>query len=255
MARIYKLLWVAACLSVFLLFSFEEPKLKKRITDKEFKYEFYVTDKKPDIKSGRLYFWFKGGAIHSSEVGASGELLDDAFNKFYLSNQLAEQGTFSRGLKNGNWKTWYSNGTLETFQYWHEGRRNGNYKRYSDTGALIEKGRYRANKKQGQWIDFRTNDTMNYDRGNIILKVKEEKPLPKTEDGVKKPGFFKRLFSKKDKSKSESDTESNLKQDNQKKNTKNIKKADKPKTFNTANPNAAQKKPGFFQRLFAKKEK
>ena len=206
MARINKIFWVVASLLVLLLVSFDEPKLKKRITDKEFKYEFYVTDKSPQVKPERVYYWFKGGAIHNSESGISGELLDDVFNKFYLSNQLAEQGAFNRGLKKGAWKTWHANGTLESFQYWDEGRRNGNYKRYSDSGTLIEKGRYRANKKQGQWIDFSTNDTVVFDKGNIVPKKIVVKPLPKepsveSEPGTKKPGFFKRLFTKKDKPK------------------------------------------------------
>lgn len=96
-------------LLVFLLGSFTPPNLKKRITDTEFRYEFYTTKKEVSAKQDRLYYWFKGGAIHSSEYGVSGELLDGEFEKFYLNNQLAEKGEFKKGLKEGLWKTWHCN--------------------------------------------------------------------------------------------------------------------------------------------------
>ncbi|RXR31872.1 hypothetical protein EQG68_09390 [Flavobacterium piscinae] len=96
-------------LFIFLFGSFAIPNLKKRITDKEYRYEFYTTQKEVSAKQDRLYYWFKGGAIHSSEYGVSGELLDGEFEKFYLSNQLAEKGVFKKGLKDGLWKTWHWN--------------------------------------------------------------------------------------------------------------------------------------------------
>lgn len=87
--------------------SFNDPylNLKKRLTDKQFKYEFFTTTKKVRAKSNITYYWFKGGAIHNSQEGIAGELLDDQFDKFYLSNQLAEKGKFKKGKKVGVWRT------------------------------------------------------------------------------------------------------------------------------------------------------
>jgi len=81
---------------IFVAFSFKSSyDLKKRITDKSFRYEFYTTHEKVNVKTNRFYYWFKGGAIHSSEFDYSGELLEGSYEKFYLSNQLAEKGSFS----------------------------------------------------------------------------------------------------------------------------------------------------------------
>lgn len=159
---------------VLSLVSFQEPKLKKRITDKDFKYEFYVTDDSPRIKEQRIYYWFKGGAIHTSENGTSGQLLHDTFEKFYLNNQLAEKGNFESGLKVGLWRTWHQNGVLKSTQDWASGRRRGMYLHYNDKAVLIEKGRYYTGKKQGQWINFITKDTIEYNRrdtGDIEVSI------------------------------------------------------------------------------------
>ncbi len=260
--RIHRTYWVVGFALVFLLFSFQEPKVKKRITDTSFKYEFYVTDKETEIKSDRIYYWFKGGAIHNSEYGISGELLDDTFDKFYLNNQLAEQGSFNRGLKHGLWKTWYANGVIETTQYWDNGRKKGTFYRYANDGQLMEKGRYKANKKHGQWINYSVNDTVTY-KNNEKVVSKEPK---KEGDDVEKLSFFKKIFTKKikrvdekDKSKldgvpakSDSDklkSEKRKKASGQKASEKktNVKKTEVKKTD--------ENKKGFFQRLFSKKEK
>jgi hypothetical protein len=74
-----------------LLSSFKDPIQKKKITDVNFRYEFYTTQKDATPKQGIIYSWFKGGAIHTTENGASGELLHSSFEKFYLDNQLAEK--------------------------------------------------------------------------------------------------------------------------------------------------------------------
>jgi len=218
---------------IFLLFSFQEPKLKKRITDTNFKYEFYVADDDAEIASSdRTYYWFKGGAIHNSEYGVAGQLLNDDFNKFYLSNQLAEQGIFNNGLKVGLWKTWHSNGAIETTQYWANGRKRGMFHRYDGSGLLVEQGRYREDKKQGEWINFISKDTVTYKNGEVVANNVK---------GAKVKAFFKRLVTKIDRS-------------NDPPKQKTTKNSNKVKTSPSNTKPKAEKK-GFFQRLFSKKEK
>jgi antitoxin component YwqK of YwqJK toxin-antitoxin module len=100
---IYIVFWI---LAVSCLFSFNDPYLKKRITDKEFRYEFYTTVAKTRPRNNVIYYWFKAGSIHFTQEGISGELLHDDFDKFYLNNQLAEKGRFKKGKKVGTWRTW-----------------------------------------------------------------------------------------------------------------------------------------------------
>src|SRR5690554_932871 len=145
-------------------------KLKKRISDKNFRYEFYTTNKNKKASKKREYYWFKGGAIHNSEYGVAGELLDKEFQKFYHSNQLAESGKFKEGLKVGIWKTWYENGALKETFFWSKGKKTGKYFLYDKDGSLILKGRYSSGKKTGKLINYKSKDTIWYKRDSIFTK-------------------------------------------------------------------------------------
>lgn len=221
---------------LFMLFGFGGTSLKKRISDANWRYEFYTTDKVVTPKSEREYYWFKGGLIHKSEYGTGGELLHKDFYKYYHSNQLAETGQYKCGLKEGYWKTWFENGALQSEVYWSSGQRDGSYYMYDQTGFLVEKGRFKNNKKHGRWINYISKDTLKYRRGELVIKkVKVKDTLSD------KPGFFKRLFgSKKEKQGKENQPE--------------VKKS-KPADRNDNNTQAAgegQPKKTFFGRLFSK---
>ena len=84
-----------------LLVSFTDPYSIKRISDANFRYEFFTSTKEVKPKVAKVYFWFKGGAVHSATSGVSGQVLNGNFKKFYHSNQLAEEGNFKYGLKVG----------------------------------------------------------------------------------------------------------------------------------------------------------
>lgn len=155
---------------VFALFSFTDPYTVKRASDKDFRYEFYTTDKKVKPNKDQMYSWFKGGLIHEAQGGIAGDLLNDKFIKMYHSNQLAEQGKFKNGLRVGVWKTWHKNGVLATDQNWHNGLRSGIYSRFDSNGNLIEKGRFIANYKTGKWINTENHDTITYKKGEIVIK-------------------------------------------------------------------------------------
>lgn len=157
-------------LIAFLLVSFSDPYTIKRISDVNFRYEFYTTETKVNPKESKTYYWFKGGLIHYSQAGITGQLLNDKFIKMYHSNQLAEQGEFKKGLKVGLWKTWHPNGKIQTIQYWDNGLKSGNYYCYDDKGDIIIKGNYRRNVMNGKWIDYIKKDTLKYSRGVVVVK-------------------------------------------------------------------------------------
>lgn len=157
-------------LLVFLLVSFSDPYTIKRISDVNFRYEFYTTENKVNPKKSKTYYWFKGGLIHHSQAGITGDLLNDKFIKMYHSNQLAEQGEFKKGLKVGLWKTWHPNGKIQTIQYWDNGLKSGNYYCYDDKGDMIIKGNYRHDVINGKWIDYVKKDTVVYRKGVVVVK-------------------------------------------------------------------------------------
>ncbi len=201
----------------FLFFSFSDPYSIKRISDKDFRYEFYTISKVIKPKNNKIYYWFKGGVIHNAQSGIAGELLNDKFVKMHHSNQLAEQGFFKKGLKVGLWKTWYQSGMIETTQKWSNGIKSGSFYNYNENGELIQKGKYKNNKKNGTWIDYIKKDTIVYKNGIIFVKKtklpKEEKAKKKEEKQIaetaktasqkdskpeEKKNFFKRLFNTKE---------------------------------------------------------
>lgn len=156
----------------FVLVSFGDPYTIKRISDKNFRYEFYTTDKKVNPKTSKTYFWFKGGLIHEAQGGIAGELLNDKFIKMYHSNQLAEQGQFKNGLRVGEWKTWHQNGVLATTLHYSNGLRSGKYFRYDESGKLVENGKFSSNLKTGKWKNAESEEIITYKNG-VIVKKKE----------------------------------------------------------------------------------
>ncbi|MFB3389832.1 toxin-antitoxin system YwqK family antitoxin [Flavobacterium sp. LAR06] len=162
----------AAIILAFILLSFGDPYTIKRISDKDFRYEFYTTDKKIKPITTKTYYWFKGGLIHEAQGGIAGDLLDDKFTKIYHSNQLAEQGQFKEGLRVGLWKTWYPNGVLATRMSYSKGLRSGKYFRYDENGKLIENGKFSTGLKTGKWTNAETKEITTYKKG-VIVKKKE----------------------------------------------------------------------------------
>ncbi len=159
-------------LLAFVLLSFGDPYTIKRISDKDFRYEFYTTNKKIKPKTAKTYYWFKGGLIHEAQGGIAGDLLDDKFTKMYHSNQLAEQGQFKEGLRVGLWKTWHQNGVLATTLSYSKGLRCGKYFRYDENGNLVENGKFSSDLKTGKWTNAESKEITTYKKG-VIVKQKE----------------------------------------------------------------------------------
>ncbi|WP_282162870.1 toxin-antitoxin system YwqK family antitoxin [Ulvibacterium marinum] len=175
----------------FLLYPNKNPQ-RKIISDSEFSYTFYVSPKETNVKNSRHYYWYKSGEIHSSQGGSSGNLLHGEFTKSYKNNNLAEKGSFKNGLKNSIWKRWFKNGQLYEIAYWKNGLRSGDYVQFSENGQVSIEGRYKNNRKHGIWINVPTRDTLHYKKGTKLESPK--KTLVK-----RVGGFFKDVFSKKEK--------------------------------------------------------
>ena len=93
--------------------------------------------------------------------------LHSSYMKYYKSNQLAEQGEFDYGLKNGIWKEWYENGQIKQTIEWRKGLKSGASISYDTIGSPIEKGIYRNNKKAGTSINLKMKDTIRYKKGEL----------------------------------------------------------------------------------------
>lgn len=76
----------------------------------------------PSAKPGLHYFWYNSGAIHETQGGYSGRLLNGQYTAFYLNKNLKEQGIFKKGLKDGIWKSWREDGSLLATVTWKRGK-------------------------------------------------------------------------------------------------------------------------------------
>jgi len=76
----------------------------------------------PSAKPGLYYFWYNSGAIHETQGGYSGRLLNGQYTAFYLTKNLKEQGIFKKGLKDGLWKSWREDGSLLATVTWKHGK-------------------------------------------------------------------------------------------------------------------------------------
>ncbi|NQY30194.1 MAG: hypothetical protein HRT69_12080 [Flavobacteriaceae bacterium] len=198
---------------------------KKKIQTTTYKEDCVVVLKnvKPSLNS--TYFWYKSNEIHQSKGDYSGDLLQDKYVRHYITNELAEKGNFSYGLKKGEWKSWFKNGKLKTIAHWKKGELSGKYFLHNGSGELVLKGKYSKGKRVGKWINYVKKDTTRYKKGIVFIKKIKDTTL------VKKEGLFTRVFKKKNKDAK--------------------KKGAVKKTKKTPNENSKQS--SFLKRLFKKK--
>ncbi|PIA78148.1 hypothetical protein BFR04_07925 [Gaetbulibacter sp. 4G1] len=252
-------------LTIFLLiaivcFAFTTDVQKRTVRENGFDVECYISLKKlKTYDADKIYYWFKSGGIHQSLGNVGGNVLHNLHLKYYRSNQLAEKGNFSYGLKTGAWKTWYKNGQLKVNQEWVYGYKNGDFKTYDSLGNLIIKGKYKNNLKDGYWIDFIKKDTT-YHKNNFEFK---ERPKTLVERILRKKDSIEKVQIKLDrKTKRRNDSikrvKLKLKRFN-KKRSDSIKrvhnkamKLKKKKTDSIEKSLGNKTKKGFFKRLFKK---
>ena len=96
-------------------------KMRIIASDKIIQADLKPVESSPNIKSDRRYYWYSANAIHSTQGGFSGRLLNGLYAEYYLDKNLKEQGTFKKGLKDGLWKKWNDDGTLSNKSIWKNG--------------------------------------------------------------------------------------------------------------------------------------
>ncbi len=89
--------------------------------DKTILAEIISVNSNPKAKPGLFYYWYTANSIHVTQGGFSGKLLNGTYTEFYLNKNLEEQGNFKKGLKNGVWKRWNEDGTLDRVTEWKNG--------------------------------------------------------------------------------------------------------------------------------------
>lgn len=186
---------VAFCLMFCItFFNLNDKKNRRVYDDGEFLYEFYLAENNEEVKlkRGVDYFWYDLNEVNSSVYGFKGRVLNGKYTKSVLENgKIIEQGVFLNGVKNGEWKEWYNNGTLKKSQMWNNGYKEGKFLSFDEDSKLITKGSFYRGKKKGKWWYFSSEgkvlktwykDVLNgvfkeYKRNQLIIKGNYKKGL------------------------------------------------------------------------------
>jgi len=145
------------------------------------------------------YFWIKNNKLQQNKGGFSGSLLHGDFNKYKEGGQLLEKGQFFQGMKNALWQIWNHKGELVHSMNYKKGVLEGEMIQYLSNGSVV-KIPYRKGLIHGkkQVVSTDTIRVEKYRHGILIPeKVKSESTFK----------FKKLIFWKKDKNKSNEDSD------------------------------------------------
>lgn len=126
-----------------------------------------------NFNNGLTYYYHYKDAIHQSQGGYTGSLLDGTWESQYPNNLLYSQGMFEKGLKSGIWHYWYPNGRLQREEHWKEGRLHGSFIEFNTNGQPTEMGRYRHGLLHGTVVTLDNGITVEktrYHKGKIAKK-------------------------------------------------------------------------------------
>lgn len=96
------------------------------------------------IKQGPYKINYASGKIlkECSLVGADGNLEDGIYREYYESGQLKYQYHYKRGVKVGNWDSYYENGQQWTHRFFKSNQLDGEVLVWDETGLLTKKNLY-----------------------------------------------------------------------------------------------------------------
>lgn len=227
--------------------------LKKSMKQETLQYQFTVLDEdKRGVRrydKSKFYFWYKAQKVLSTQGGASGQLLHGELEVYHDNKQLAQKGKFCKGLKDGKWTYWRTDGTLIVIENWNKGKLTKTKEDFNENGESRQLTKYsllkytRENKdsvmcsknngelksicikgENGELIEkqyFKNGelkDVKKYSKERNTstgLATEVERGKKKGEPNSDKVPFFKKIFKKKeqtkDKSKKEPKTDKNSK--------------------------------------------
>ncbi|SNT13900.1 hypothetical protein SAMN05421640_2471 [Ekhidna lutea] len=151
----------AAYICHLLLFAQGNQRTQATITQADTLIEFGVTSKEVKVDQLKFYQSFKNFKIHNLQGEYLGKLLDGKY-QLIVKNQLLEQGQFSDGLKDGEWKYWYDNGLIRRLEEFENGLLNGDFSEYDQNGQHIMSGTYKNGTLHGKVLRGKTKSIIRF---------------------------------------------------------------------------------------------
>lgn len=86
--------------------------------------------------------------------------------EYHPNGQLFKKGPVVNGLRDGEWRAWYQDGTLWSIQNFKAGKKDGENRVWYETGVLRFEGGFKDDQRFGNWVFFDmegdTVDTRNF---------------------------------------------------------------------------------------------
>ncbi len=131
---------------------------------------FFVRDEdksRPNTsRNDSWYHWFKSQKIITTQGGSDGLLLEGLFTAFFTNKQLAQKGSFQKGLKVKSWEYWRMDGSLKMTEQWRRGALIQK-EFYDEEGSLI-----RLEKKSLWKNKVYTSDSIWIHKGEELVQLK-----------------------------------------------------------------------------------
>lgn len=118
----------------------------------------------------KRYYYYIRNSVRDAQGSYVGKPLHGVYVVVSRDNTLIRKGGFVKGLKQGRWIKWYSNGNIEEIIKWRRGNRSGQFREYFADGKLRTTGVYKRNQLSGKLktYDARGNKTtQKYKRGRL----------------------------------------------------------------------------------------
>jgi antitoxin component YwqK of YwqJK toxin-antitoxin module len=104
-----------------------------------------------DLRHGFFDLWGSGSRLHSIPFCA-GVRHGEATYWHAGTTQVASQGSFRHGAKQGRWRDWYADGTLARVEHYVDGLEHGRFEAWSNDGTAL--GEFRMERGTGTWVEW-----------------------------------------------------------------------------------------------------
>ena len=108
-------------------------------------------------KKVNKWTWYKDGEDKGWEENYNNGVLNGKFNNLSPYAEIRGVGSFSDGVKTGEWEEYYTNtdGSLERSQSgaYQFGKKVGTWSLYAKNGRRVAEGQFKDNIKEGEWTE------------------------------------------------------------------------------------------------------
>mgnify|MGYP003958906547 FL=1 len=103
------------------------------------------------LRHGFHKTWYPGGRVLKSQYTYDGGIKSGDYRLFYSDGTLRESGTFQFGLKHGRYQSYHRNGKLHFEGKFQDGKKSGDFVITSSNETHVQKGPYFLGMKHGKW--------------------------------------------------------------------------------------------------------